>query len=180
MNEMLIRFCAPTLANLKIASLFSCRVHDANEFYTEVSKVKAMLEKKGITLRVIQGRNDLVHIYIYRLDKLFAYLNDSKHKMFLQECGYTAFDVDGALDTLSKHLLKEDFPHEIGVFLGYPIDDIKAFIKYKGKEAKFVGCWKAYSNVEHAKYIFKKYKECTNAYLAHFRKGMDLNNLIVS
>ena len=50
---------------------------------------------------------------------------------------------------LECYLQKEQlFPHEIGVFLGYPPEDVKAFIKQNGKGAVLCGYWKVYSNIK--------------------------------
>lgn len=37
---------------------------------------------------------------------------------------------------------EEDFPHEIGLFLGYPSEDVSGFIKHGAKNSKCVGTWK--------------------------------------
>ena len=37
-----------------------------------------------------------------------------------------------------------DFPHEIGVFLGYPLEDVVGFIRHRGKCFTCCGCWKSY------------------------------------
>ena len=46
-------------------------------------------------------------------------------------------------------------PHEIGVFLGYPIWDVKGFIDNKGKDFKYCGTWKVYNNTDYAKIYFR-------------------------
>lgn len=41
------------------------------------------------------------------------------------------------LDTLAGRIQNAggEFPHEIGLFLGYPLGDVKGFIKHKAKTA---------------------------------------------
>lgn len=39
----------------------------------------------------------------------------------------------------------EAFPHEIGLFLSYPPEDVRGFIEHKGHESKCEGCWKVYA-----------------------------------
>ena len=46
----------------------------------------------------------------------------------------------------SRLAQREDFPHEIGLFLGYPLGDVIGFIKNAGQNCKCVGCWKVYCN----------------------------------
>ena len=42
---------------------------------------------------------------------------------------------------------KDIFPHEVGVFLGYPLCDIQGFIKSQGDAYLFSGYWKIYDNL---------------------------------
>ena len=47
---------------------------------------------------------------------------------FLKWCGYEDTDPEKALIRLSRRLSESDqFPHEIGLFLGYPLGDVIGF-----------------------------------------------------
>ena len=60
---------------------------------------------------------------------------------------------------LKYRLLKRTcFPHEIGVFLGYPLEDVKGFIDNKGKNCESCGVWKVYCNREEKDKLFQKLK----------------------
>ncbi len=49
--------------------------------------------------------------------------------------------------SLSQRLCcEEDFPHEIGVFLGYPLADVIGFIQNRGKNFTACGYWKVYTD----------------------------------
>jgi hypothetical protein len=51
-------------------------------------------------------------------------------------------------------------PHEVGLFLGYPLDDVLGFIRHGGRGYKLCGVWKVYGNVERAKNRFRQYELC--------------------
>ena len=52
---------------------------------------------------------------------------------FLESCGYESGDTDFLLKQLSGRLcLEQDYPHEIGLFLGYPLADVVGFIENRG------------------------------------------------
>ena len=53
-----------------------------------------------------------------------------------------------------------EFPHEVGIFLGYPLWDIRAFMQNPRREAKLTGYWKVYYKVEKARAQFQKYDRC--------------------
>ena len=66
------------------------------------------------------------------------------------------------------------FPHEMGVFLGYPMADVKGFIKYEGKNYLYCGYWKVYENVEERKELFRTYEEIRKVFVEEARKGKNL------
>ena len=68
----------------------------------------------------------------------------------------------------------KEFPHEIGAFLGYPVQDIYGFIYHKDEGCLLVGEWRVYSNKENAKIMFLRFKRCRKALL---KRVMDGNSL---
>ena len=72
----------------------------------------------------------------------------------------------------------ETFPHEIGLFLGYPAVDVRGFIRHG--ECKCTGLWKVYeSDVPQAQRTFARCRHCTKAYLQRNREGWDLSKLTI-
>ena len=75
-------------------------------------------------------------------------------------------------DTLWGRLRERDgFPHEIGLFLGYPAEDVYGFLKYGGKNCKYTGCWKVYSDVDRALALFDRYRRCRSALCRRVSNG---------
>jgi hypothetical protein len=56
------------------------------------------------------------------------------------------------------------------LFLGYPIDDVLGFVKYRGRHYKFCGFWKVYGNVEQAKDDFCRYELCREQVRARLQR----------
>ena len=85
-----------------------------------------------------------------------------------QEYGYKKDPAEKMLERLSQRVKDFSekgmgFPHEIGMFLGYPVADIRGFIENEGRKYLMIGYWKVYSNLSQARMIFKEYdraKEC--------------------
>ena len=50
------------------------------------------------------------------------------------------------------------FPHEIGIFLGYPLADVTGFIRNKGRNYLLCGMWKVYQQEETAATAFQYYR----------------------
>ena len=73
-----------------------------------------------------------------------------------------------------------EFPHEIGLFLGYPIVDVIGFIHNKAQNYKYCGLWKVYGDTEQAQKIFELYKKCERIYYEKWSSGRDIERLTVT
>lgn len=179
-SEIIIRHCAPTLAGLKVGNLFSFRFKSKKQLINDIKNRNKSLNFKGIFLKILKLEDNFALIYVYRLNKLQEVLKNQDIIDFLTEYGYTSFSIEDCFDSLIKNLSNTKFPHEIGVFLDYPLSDIKSFIEDNGANAKYVGCWKAYTNEDQARQIFEKYKKCVNIYCKKFAEGTDIIRLTVA
>lgn len=65
----------------------------------------------------------------------------------------------------------------MGLFLGYPYDDVMAFIEHEGRDYLCCGCWKVYSNQQSAETCFARYKRCTRDCEAMLGRGGTLAEL---
>ena len=169
-ETVMIEQCAPVLASLKPAGLFRYETRDCADLARRVKNWNVQLEPKGLRVRVLKGcvRNHRYLVYVYRESRLSAVLADEKVQSFLQQEGYRLpeagepLDVGGMLTQLSRRLCcSEDFPHEIGVFLGYPLGDVVGFIENRGKNFTCCGCWKSYGDPDAAQKHFDQLSKCT-------------------
>lgn len=179
LDKLIIQHAAPTLANLKTANLINVTFDNIDIFYNEVNSIKSILEENNINLEILKSKKHSALVYIYRSNLLIKDLNNEISSSILNSFGYNCNNINEYLDTLSKRLLEDEFPHEIGLFLGYPSDDVKSFIDNKGKCFVCCGYWKAYNNVTYALNTFKKYDLCRKSYLEHFNLNNNINLLIV-
>ena len=72
-----------------------------------------------------------------------------------------------------------DFPHEIGLFLGYAPEDVDGFIRLGAGRAKCVGTWKVYGDLEAAKKKFALFQKCTKLYKDAYRRHNCFDRLVV-
>ena len=73
-----------------------------------------------------------------------------------------------------------EFPHEVGLFLSYPPEDVKGFIENRAANAKCTGVWKVYGDERQARQAFAKYKKCTQVYCERWQSGSGLDKLAVA
>ena len=98
---------------------------------------------------------------------------------FMSQYGYNTEDSKKAVERLKERIRQlEDFPHEIGLFLSYPIEDVLGFIENRGKNYILNGYWKVYGNEEEARKSFFKYRKCTDVYHKLFMGGTPIEKLV--
>lgn len=128
--------CAPVLAGLKVANLFRWVEPDASAMHAMVERWAAELKPKGVTVSIIK-ECPVTHaylVYVYRAKSLEESLQQPDVQHYLLREGYPQGGLQECLDHLSRCLCCEaEFPHEIGVFLGYPLEDVVGFVANKGK-----------------------------------------------
>ena len=120
-------------------------------------------------------------IYIYRPRKLSADLSDTTAVRIPKDCGYNTGSCEKCVVKLVQKLRNDrDFPHEIGVFLGYPPEDVCGFMEQGPDYCKCTGCWKVYGDEAAAQKKFAQYKKCTKVYYDQLAKGKDIERLTVA
>ena len=181
-DELLVRYASPTLAALKVGNLISYRSRDTQGVIEQVASWNHTLNGKGVEITLLSTRNDLHLLYVHRPELLEEKLKEQEAQTLLCPLGYPIGSCPLLLSHLQSRLADEaeqPFPHEIGLFLGYPTHDVKAFIQNQGCKGLCDGCWKVYNDVDSAKRIFAQYKQCTKVYLSLHQKGWTLDQLTV-
>lgn len=178
-ETLVVEHCAATLAGYKCASLFCFQNTIVAQH--EAARLDTLLEKKGVRVRLLRNCAKGALIYVYRPRMLEKQLMQKDTAAFLASFGYRPFDMEDCLIRLSMRLNEaRDFPHEVGIFLGYPLHDVKGFILNRGQCYCCKGCWKAYENKEEAEKCFALYRRCRKAYRSFYRKGFDVARLTVA
>jgi len=180
LEKSLIEYCAPTLAALKSANLFNYRFESRDRVLTELDEINGELNCKGVYVEPLLWKRDTVLIYAYRQSLLEAELMQEGVSELLMQYGYTECSIKGCLKHLKMRLYQYDcFPHEIGIFLGYPLMDVIGFIRNEGKNCKCCGIWKVYCDESEAKKKFDKLRKCTRVYAEVFSTGRSLTQMTV-
>ena len=171
-EQFLIDHCSPTLAGLKTANMFPVSLDEDQDIEGEVRKLNRMLHEKGIRILVLRRTDRNVLLYVYRPDYLDRDLGCPLAKQILESRGYCCSSSGKCIAQLIRHMAEDGkFPHEVGLFLGYPPEDVRCFMEDTRRGVKCTGCWKAYGNEEEAKRTFRKYRKCTEVYRREFSKG---------
>lgn len=180
-EEMIINHCSPTLAGIKTGALFNCAYPSERELRSAVRAWNKTLSPKGLRVLPLRYNGRTALIYIYRPAMLSIDLKDELARRLLAKCGYVSETPEGCIVQLLRRFAEcEEFPHEIGLFLGYPPEDVCGFIANKACGYKCVGYWKVYGDEEKAKKAFARFEKCTRCYCQQHAKGTGIERLAVA
>ena len=167
--------CAPFLKGLKV----SCVISVDAALYCGLS---GLFENMDISYHRLSCSDGKCLVLFYRPEELERYLKQPGMYDLIREYGYMDMSLDKILGRLSGRI--EDFarrgmgfPHEIGVFLGYPPDDVKGFIKNEGKKYLMIGYWKVYSDPAGARMVFKEYDRAKHCAVNEFLTGKSIREI---
>ena len=151
-EKMLIEHCSATLASIKMANLFNISFDDVKDLEEQICYWNKSMQKKGIHLFVLKITN-----------------------------GNENGEIEESLNHLKTRMIQnEGFPHEIGVFLDYPLKDVEGFIENKGKNFKISGMWKVYANENETEKLFARYRKCREIYIRLWKQGKSVMQLTVA
>ena len=177
----IIKHCSPTLAGMKTGSMFTCPYQNKKDMCQTMRYWNSLLKEKGIRVIPLKYKDGTALIYFYRIAKLSEDLKEQTARQILEERGYEISVPERCISKLMKRLVEcDEFPHEIGLFLGYPPEDVCGFIENGARNCKCVGCWKVYGDEQKARDTFARYEKCTNAYSKQLAKGVSIDRLAVA
>jgi hypothetical protein len=170
--------CAPVISGIKISNLLTIPVKSLRE-------LSVVLKKTELSFRILYPGRERLVILIFREAKLREYLAREEVMAFIYKSGYETSDISKIFPVFVKRYvrymeLKQDFPHELGLFLGYPIEDVEGFIKENGKNYLYSGYWKVYKDTELKIRLFKDYERVQTEIVRLLYEGLDIMDIITN
>lgn len=132
-------------------------------------------------MKLYTGKNDSVSI-IFNREKLEKSLLDEENRKFIKQYGYEDFSVNSVIEKLAGRYTefkegRAEFPHEMGIVLGYPLEDVSGFIENNGKNYLYSGYWKVYKNAEEKIQLFKIYKDIKKYFVEQIENGKQIHQI---
>ena len=150
-DELLIKCGSPTLAGLKTGNMFSYAYESREEVKRDLRRLNKILVPRGLRVLPLRYNEKTVLLYLYRIDALRKDLSGHEAAKILHEVGYESADSDRCVvELITKLRSAKEFPHEVGLFLSYPPEDVRGFIDNHAENCKYLGFWKVYGDVEQA------------------------------
>lgn len=154
-ETQLALYCAPLITGLKASNLLIIQNEQADD-------VRKLLEHTQISCFLLFRSEQKSSLLLYRFRLLYRYLLDAPVRELLCQLGYHEFAFEKLLSAFSARYTaymkgRSKFPHEMGVFLGYPVEDVHGFIENGGKNFLGSGYWKVYQDLAEKAGLFHKY-----------------------
>ena len=167
---------APFLSGLRAANL-------VNMSRTQFKSLKPALQNTNISYYILFNGGDKFTVLLYRYQELQQYLSCLEARNILDKRGYHSTDVYELLFLFALNYKKflcgmSDFPHEMGLFLAYPIEDVIGFIKNDGKNSLCTGYWKVYEDVSEKKKLFDSFELAKQRMMQLISRGLNVMELV--
>lgn len=174
-NQLALQ-CAPLLTGIKPSNLLTLRNHSAQE-------VEELFRDTDITVQTLCRTRQQTVLILYREKELLTYLGKPAVRKAMQMFGYQTLQLADIFKNLCIHYEKymtdrEGFPHELGLLLGYPVEDVVGFVENCGQNYLYSGYWKVYGNVAEAKETFARYLAAKEQMIRMVSSGMEIRAIL--
>lgn len=168
--------CAPLISGLKVSNLLIISAEDE-------ALVRVILRRSGISFFRLLRTGEKVTFLLFRKNPLEAYLKQQEVETMLAEAGYAELSLGNILSTFQKrytHYMSAGgrFPHEMGLLLGYPAEDVKGFVENEGKNFLYSGYWKVYADVEEKRRLFQKFENAKETVIQLLSYGVGIQDIL--
>jgi hypothetical protein len=122
---------------------------------------QALLQESGLQVKLLADRGSSILLLLYCPIALEALLAKKSVQVILVKAGYQApTQTEMVLCELERRMEGEGFPHEIGVFLGYPLKDVVGFMGWAQLSFTCQGPWKIFGNPTESLRLAEAHREC--------------------
>ena len=179
-EQLLGCHAAPLLMGLAVGSLLSFQKSRFDDFEALLASYEPCFSCKGISMFRLAEGEEYVLILFYRAPLLMCALRAPRAQEVLCGVGYRVSDsMEDCLDFLRLRMrVRKTLPPEVGLFLGYPPEDVCGFIARRGRDFVCSGYWKVYANEAEARALFEQYSVCTQEFCTQLAKGYPLAELV--
>ena len=180
LEQCLARHCAPTLLGVKAGSLVSLSRQEYPDLRELAEAYHRRLRDRGVMFAILREYPERSLLFVCRPALLEEQLARPAARALLLRFGYDpGAPVEAMVERLRGRLLQSgEFPHEIGLFLGYPPEDVRTFLETGGGACKLCGYWKVYHNVESARARFACFDACRRCLCRLLEEGESITRLL--
>lgn len=178
MNNFITYLISPIITGIKPSSTITLTKEGKNLYDLWEKYGDNFLEELNLKSIVLRKESNAKIILVYNELNLMNTLYSRDIFYFLEKLGY---NMNMTISKILNHLVYRystfHCPHELGIFLGIPLIDVKNFMDCSKKKCILCGYWKVYENKEVAERIFKFYDSSKEITMLHLLQGKNLDEL---
>ncbi len=168
--------CAPLISGLKMSNLLIVSAEDE-------TLVRMILRKSGISFYRLLKSGEKVTFLLFRREWLEAYLQQKEVRAVFVAEGYQDYILGNVFRTFQERYKRymnggDCFPHEMGLLLGYPVEDVQGFMENEGKNFLYSGYWKVYADVQEKIKLFQKFETAKETVIQLLSYGVGIRDII--
>jgi hypothetical protein len=176
LEMQMIMQCAPLITGLKISNLLNIRREDFMSMHE-------IVKHSQLSRYLLFETEEKIVVLLFHRDSMESYLEKQQVREMLTRAGYVNLSVGCVLKEFSIRYreymeTKNDFPHEMGLLLGYPIEDVEGFITHQGNDCLCVGYWKVYANKEKKLKLFEGFEKARERLIQLLSCGVSMGDII--
>lgn len=183
---ILANSCMPTLTKAKPSTLVSFHKRYIDDKLRFFIALKQEAWQFNCNYKLLCESDTVFFVLIYNFDLLHDIFSKYGECSVLKTAGYST-EKESFYSNLC-HFKKrysrfqinqtEDFPHEVGILLGYPIKDVEAYIQNNGANFLLCGYWKVYYDVEEAGKVFENFRILRKEAIELIFSGRELKDIL--
>lgn len=168
--------CAPLIAGLKLSNLLMIQNQD-------LDRTTSLLKRAGISYFVVAVTDENVAVLLFDRHRLEIYLQEERVWQIFRDMGYQEDAMGKILYAFRQRyegylLRNQEFPHEMGLLLGYPVEDVEGFILNEGENCLYIGYWKVYENLSDKMALFRQFEMARDALLRMLSAGTTIVEVV--
>lgn len=145
----------------------------------DLDRGTGILKRAGISYFVVAVSDEKAAVLLFDRRGLENYLREEKVRQIFRKMGYQDYAIGKILYVFRRryegYLLQDkEFPHEMGLLLGYPVEDVEGFIRNSGENCLYIGYWKVYGNLSEKKALFRRFEKAREVLMGFLSEGITI------
>lgn len=178
MTNFITYLISPVITGIKPSSTITVTKEGRNLYSLWDSHGKDFLQSLNLKHIVLRETENSKILLIYNSNCLKFTIYTKNTLSFLKKLNYRDdMNLNEMLNHLKSRYNVVHCPHELGIFLGIPLDDVEIFMNCSSSKCLLCGYWKVYKEKEKAEKIFNYYDSSKKLVMNHILEGKSLYEL---
>lgn len=177
-QSLILYYSSPVLAEVKPSVTLSFKNYSKNSCKNWNKFGTSFVSTLGLEYLTLRKNDKYTILLLYNKFLVEKFINRKDIKEFLCNIGYEESDsINDYLNTLQKRYELYSCPHELGIFLGIPLQEVIDFMFPSSKKCLAYGYWKVFNDYDFAMKKFKEYDSIKMITAQKIISGMKILNV---